>query len=138
MKNVPWFLVAVFVLASCGPAAKLRKAEKLIAKAEELGAKWKVDTVLQPIHVPVPQVYVKEIHHALPGDTVTIEKERLKIKLVKIPGDSIFVEGECESDTVVIRTPVTVTKTIQAKGGLQWWWLIVAASIGLLVGFFRK
>lgn len=126
-----WLTIALVVLVtSCGPAAKLRRAEKLINKAEELGAKWHVDTVTTMIRVPYPEVYVKEVHHAAVLDTVVIEKDRLKVKVVRLPGDSIFVEGKCAADTIIREVPVTVTKTIEAKGWLRWWMLVIAVLAG--------
>lgn len=127
-------LIISIVLTSCGPAAKLRRAERLINKAEELGAKWHVDTVTTMIRVPVPQIYVKEVHHAPVLDTVIVEKDRLKVKVVRLPGDSIFIEGKCAADTVIQEVPVTVTKTIEAKDGLRWWWLLVAIAAGMIIG----
>lgn len=133
------YFFIILILASCSSASKLRRAEKLIDKAEELGAKWRVDTVKVQIPYSVPEVYVKEVHHALPGDTVRIEKERLKIKYVRLPGDSIFIEGKCEGDTIYKEVAVTVTKTIEAKNGLSWCWLLLAlAAGGLLVRIFTR
>lgn len=133
------YLLIILILASCSPAAKLRRAEKLIDKAEELGATWRVDTMMLKVPYPVPETIVKQVHFAMPGDTVRVEKERLKIKYVRLPGDSVFVEGKCESDTIVIETPVTVTKTIEAKSNFPWWWLIVAVFAGAgLVAIFKK
>lgn len=135
----PWPIIAIVIFASCGPAAKLKRAEKLIKKAEELGATWHVDTVIQKIPVPVPQIEIRAVHHAIPGDTVVIEKDRLQVKVVRLPGDSIFVEGKCKSDTVEIEVPVTVTKTIEAKGGIKWWWLVIAGLVGAgLIALFRR
>ena len=134
MKWVALFLI----LASCGPTAKLRRAERLIEKAEQQGAKWRVDTVFQRIPVPVPEIRVKEVHHALPGDTVVITKERLKIEIRRLPGDTIEVEGECKSDTITVMVPVVVEKEIKAKG-IPWWWLVLAGLIGAgLVAILRR
>lgn len=124
----------IIVISSCGPAAKLRRAEKLISKAEEMGAVWHVDTVYQMTPVEIESVRVDSVIVALPGDTVTIEKDRLKVKYVRLPGDSVFIEGECKGDTIYKAVPVTVTKTITAKGGIQWWWLLVAVAGGMILG----
>jgi len=37
-------------------------------------------------------------------DTVTITKDRLRIRLLKLPGDTVRVEAECAPDTVTVRT----------------------------------
>ena len=138
MENKKWLFLVLCCL-SCGPTYKLKKAERLIREAESAGLQWKVDTVHKIMKVAYPEVHVKEVHHAPPQDTVLIEKERLKIKVVRLPGDSIFVEGKCESDTIVVRTTHTVTKTIDAKGGIKWWWLILAGLIGAgAIALFKK
>jgi hypothetical protein len=138
MKNVPYFVIAavLLVLTSCSSASKLRRAEKLIVEAEAMGSKWKIDTITVKVPYSVPEVHVKEIHHALPGDTVRIEKERLKIKYVRLPGDSVFIEGKAEADTIYKEVPVTVTKTINAAGrGYSLWQLIILALVCLAAGF---
>lgn len=129
-------IIGLLFLLSCSSASKLRKAEKLIKQAEEMGATWTVDTVKVEIPVLVPEIVVRETISAPVFDTVRIEYDRLKIKLVKLPGDSIFVEGKCESDTVRIEVPVTVTKTIESKSkGYSLWQLIVLALVMLLAGY---
>lgn len=135
-------LLVLALLSSCSPTAKLRKAEKLINEAEQAGLKWHVDTVTVKIPYSVPEIMIKEVHHALPGDTVVLEKERLRIKYVRLPGDSVFIEGKCEADTIYKSVPITINKTIKAKG-YSLWQLIVLAIIALLAGyggraFFKK
>lgn len=130
-----WLIIGLaVVIASCGPAAKLRRAEKLIKRAEEQGAVWHVDTVRVEVPVFVPEIRLDSVFVSQPGDTVVLEKDRLKVKYVRLPGDSVFIEGECEADTIEIEVPVTITKTIEAKGGLRWWWLVVAAAAGMVIG----
>jgi hypothetical protein len=104
-----------------------------------MGAQWRVDTVWQEIHDTIPEIQVKEVHHLLPGDTVTVEKERLKVKVIRLPGDSVVIEGKCDTVVVERKVPVTITKEIKAKGGIPWWWLVVVAvGAGLLVRIFGR
>lgn len=135
--RVDWKIILVLVLlTSCGPAAKLRKAEKLIKQAEEMGATWTVDTVKVETPVFVPEIVVRETISAPVFDTVRIEYDRLKIKVVRLPGDSVFVEGRCEADTIYKEVPVTITKTIEAKSkGYSLWQLIILALVMLLAGY---
>lgn len=127
-------VLLIIVMTSCSPAAKLRRAEKLIDKAEELGAKWKVDSVVVEIPVPVPSVRVDTVERVLPGDSILIEKDRLRVVIKRLPGDTIKVQAECEADTITVTATKVVTKTIEAKGGLRWWWLLVAAAAGMILG----
>lgn len=131
--------LAVFfavMMVSCGPASKLRRAEKLINKAEALGAKWHVDTMMVEVPIVVPSVRVDSIVVVKSGDTVTLEKERLKVVIKRLRGDTVFVQGECIADTVIKKVPVTIVKTIKAKGGIKWWWLLVALAAGTFLGRF--
>jgi hypothetical protein len=121
-----YLAILALLLASCGPAAKLRRAERLIAKAELQGAHWRSDTVWKTTDHFIPVVKRDTMILNTPGDTITITKERLQVK-IRIRRDSIYVAGACLPDTIRIRVPVSVTKTIEAKQGLPWWyWLIVA------------
>lgn len=118
---------------SCGPTSHLKRAERLIAKAEKKGAKWHSDTVWQSVDIYVPEVTTDTVFKSIQGDTVRIEKDRLKIKYVKLPGDSVYIEGKCETDTIEVKTYHTVTKTIQATSWIRWWYLLIAFGIGALV-----
>ena len=119
-------LILSLILISCGPAYKLRRAERLIKKAEDMGAVWHVDTVYTEREVPVPRVQRDTVVVNAPGDTIYITKERLRVK-VKVAHDSIYVSGECLPDTIRISVPVAIDNKLEAKPGLPWWfWLLVA------------
>lgn len=131
--------IILLLLTACGPAAKLRRAEKLIKKAEELGAKWHTDSVIVEVPVPVESVRVDTTFVEKPGDTVTIEKDRLKVKYVRLPGDSVYIEGECKADTVRIKVTKTINRTIKAESKIKWWWIILGVLAGAgIVAIFRK
>jgi hypothetical protein len=126
---------AIVMLTGCA-ANKLKRAERLINKAEELGAKWHVDTVTVEVPVFVPETRVDSIIVSKPGDTVVITKDRLKLKYVRLQGDTVFIAAECAADTIYKKVSVTVVKTIKAKGGIKWWWLLVALAAGTFLGRF--
>lgn len=122
------YVIIALVIASCGPAAKLRRAERLIKKAEAMGAVWHVDTVFKIVPVTTKLVERDTVLLNVPGDTITITRDKLRVK-VKVMRDSIYVKGECLPDTIKVIVPVQVNKTIDAPRGLPWWlWLIVAAA----------
>lgn len=123
------YIILLLLLSSCGifspenrASRKLKKAERLLKQAEMLGAKWHTDTVYKEIPFYVDSVRVDSIFVAKQGDTVVIEKERLKLKYVRLAGDSVYIEGECEADTVFQKVPITITKEISAK--VNWWWYV--------------
>lgn len=127
-------LLAVLLLVSCGPAAKLRRAEKLIKQAEAAGASWMSDTVFIEKPVIVPEIRLDSIVVVKLGDTVTVEREKLQIKLIRLRGDTVFVEGKCLTDTIKVKVPVNVYRTITAKGWLRWWHLVISFIVGAILG----
>ena len=126
-------LSLTILLSSCGPSFYLKRAERAIKKAEQLGATVSRDTSFIDKSVVVPEVKTDTIFKPQLGDTIFISKDKLKIKYVKLPGDSVFIEGKCEADTVRIKVPVTITKKI--KAGATTWDLIILAIVCLIVGF---
>lgn len=120
MENKSWiFLCVCLVCSSCGANYHLRKAERHLKKAELLGSSWRIDTVYKDVPFYVDSVRVDSIFIAKVGDTVVIEKERLKLRYIRLAGDSVFIEAECEADTVYQKVPIIVSKTIEAK--VNWW-----------------
>jgi hypothetical protein len=120
---------------------KLKRANRLIAEAVALGAEVTPDTIYKEIPVFIPQVRTDTIFTSSVGDTVVVQKERLKIKYVRLRGDSVFIEGKCDSLTKIVEVPVTITKEI--KSGLSVivvvQWSIFALIIGgLLARLFWK
>lgn len=140
MDKTKFFLVLAVIVSACGPASKLRRAERLITKAEAYGAKWHVDTLWRTVEISVPEVTTDTIFKATEGDTVFLTKDRLHIQFRDLPGDSVFIEGTCDPDTVKVNVPVEVTKTIEAKNN-SWIWYLVCYILGmltLLILYIRK
>lgn len=127
------YLIIILVLCSCSANNKLRRAERLIKEAENKGAVWHVDTVYKEIPVFIDSVRVDSIFVAKVGDTVVIEKERLKLRYIRLAGDSVFIEAECKADTVYQKVPITVTKTIEAKTN---WIYFFALGFGVCLLMF--
>ena len=113
------FIFLLLLLVSCSTTQRanrhLAKAKSHILKAEALGAAWATDTVYKVVNVVVPSVRTDTVFQAVQGDTVTIERERLKIRYVRLAGDSVFIEGECKTDTVFTKVPVIVNKEIKTQ-----------------------
>jgi len=138
-----YFLI-LLILCSCASNKanrKLKRAERLTNEAIALGAKVQADTVYKEIPVFIPQVRVDSIFTSKVGDTVYLEKERLKIKYIKLAGDSVYIEGKCEADTVKIEVPISVTKEIKTGLGVLTvvQWSILALIVGgVLVKVFWR
>lgn len=91
-----------------------------------------------------PELQTDTIIHVVQGDTVTIHDTitRIKIRVVKMAGDTIFVSASCPPDTIKVTT--TITKTVgfpvpvKEEKQTPWWWFVIAAvtlmfSAGYLV-----
>jgi hypothetical protein len=122
-------LLAIFLLSSCSAKWHLKQAEKK-------GAITKTDTVFTDIPVFIEEVKRDSIFFSLPGDTVRIEKDRLRVTYVRLPGDSVYIEGECKADTIFQEVATVVYKEIQCPEKpqkIKWWWLVLVglACIGL-------
>lgn len=107
-------LICLVALTSCSASFHLRRAIQ------------KDPTIIQPEIVQVvdtviitPSERTETTFVALPIDTITIEKERLRIKIRRIH-DTLRVEGECRSDTI------TITETIELPAVIKYedrpWW----------------
>jgi hypothetical protein len=134
MRILSCILLAIFFTGCASNKAnrKLKRANRLIAQAEQLGAVWQTDTVFKEIPVFIPQVRTDSIFVTTEGDTVYIEKDRLKIKFVDLPGDSVFIEGKCDSLTKIVEVPITVTKEI--KTGLSVLVVVQWSILALIIG----
>jgi len=135
MKTIAATLAILLGLSNCGPASKLRRAERLINQAEQAGYTWKIDTVTVKVPVIVTETRLDSILVVKPGDTVVLTKDRLKVKYVRLGADTVFLEAECAADTIYKEVPVRIEKMIAAKCN-PWWWLLVAAIVGVVFGMF--
>lgn len=120
------YIIILVLFTSCSSGWKanwqLRRAEKLINKAEAAGLQWKRDTVYRDITVYVPSVRYDTLFKSEPNDTITITKDRLQIKYVRLPGDTVWIDGECEADTIIQKVPTYINNEIKSeKSGLPWW-----------------
>ena len=129
------FILLLLLFTGCASNKanrKLKRAEKLTEQAIALGAVITPDTLYKEIPVFIPQVRTDTIFVTTEGDTVYIQKERLRIKFVDLPGDSVFIEGKCDSLTVIKEVPITVTKEI--KTGLSVLVVVQWSILALIIG----
>lgn len=134
------YLFILLALTSCGSLdranRKLKKAERLIESAIQLGAEVKRDTVWVTKEVIVPEVKTDTVVELVGfnlQDTIFIERERLKVK-VKLDTlfKEIFVEAKCQPDTVKIEVPAALNNDINA--GKSTWDLIIACIVAVIIG----
>lgn len=139
MKNLTLFLV-VILLASCSPKWHLKQALKHERKAMLKGAEVKTDTVFKDIPVFVDRIALDTLLISRPSDTVVITKDRLRLKYVDLPGDTVWISGECDSLTIIKEVPVRIEKVIYApqKGLKLWQWILIALAVGLIMGILIR
>lgn len=138
--NAFLFLIICLVVSSCGPKWHLKQSARHERIAIQKGAVIQSDTVWLDRPVYVKEIVQDTVLLTTEGDTIYIERDRLKIKFVDLPGDSVFIEGKCEADTIFQKVPVTIEKVIYApeKGLKTWQWIIIALAAGLIVGIIIK
>lgn len=99
------YLVPLLLLViSCTPQRRFNRLVKkypYLLTADTLVVK---DTVRDTIRITVPEVSVDTIVNAKDlYDTVTIEKDRVKIKVWRVK-DRVYINGKC--DTIYIEKPI--------------------------------
>ena len=120
------FIPFLFTLVSCSANWHLRKA---IAKDPTI-IKPQVITLIDTVIV-TPAERVETTLVALPIDTITIERERLKIKIRRIH-DTLIVDGECKSDTIRITETIEGPPVIKYTPRPNWERWLIYGSLGLL------
>ena len=131
------FIMGCFLLFSgCSPQ---RRLARLVERHPELRV---ADTVVVADTLVIAGV---KADTAVPvsrlTDTVVMERERLVVKVVKVR-DTLFIAGECKSDTVIreIRIPIEKIKVVQLGRGWKtvlWWSLIGVAGLVVLRKIMR-
>lgn len=134
---IPWIIflfLAVFLLSGCGAQWHLKQSKRHKILAISKGAEIELDTVYKIKNVITKEVRVDSVFKDVIGDTVYINRDNLKIKYVRMPGDTVFIEGKAERDTLRILVPTTVTEVIhQPEPTFKWWhWLLAGIAIGVI------
>ena len=138
--NKTLIIIILSILSGCGVnhhAKRMRYHERMYyAKGGEI----KKDTVFITKTITIPEIKLDTIFQSKPLDTVYLTKERLRIKYVNLPGDSIFIEGACKDSIITIKEAVYINKIIEAKNGLPWWiWLVFGfAALFITVLLLKK
>lgn len=106
-----------------------------------------MDSVYRPDSTFVPQVKHDTTTIFMPGDTITVENERLRYRLIhSVKTDSIFIDVECKADTIIQDRLVEVNcdpiyikqSPLDYYGITKWWqkgifWLVMAALLVLFI-----
>ena len=148
-----WILIWLLVvfIASCSVEKQinnhLKQSERQYKKAIRKGYTPKIDTVYIKDSVFIERVRVDSIFRDVVGDTIIINKDRLKLKYVRSV-DSVFIEAECLADTIIKEIPISVQEKIFIKTTLyenvgldtRWkkltFWVVLVIS-GLLILYLK-
>ncbi len=140
-------IALILVLSGCSleqrVEKKLRRAERKIEKLTILYPQLlKKDTVNDTIQITIPQVEVDTFFKSQDGDTVTLYQDRLRIQYVR-QGDTVYLSGECKSDTIykIVSVPVeqivvrkqSVIEQITRHGKRFIWFFVILAVIGIVI-----
>lgn len=130
MRTLPFIIL--LILSSCSASNQLKRANKLISKAEAKGATWSIDTVFQTIEIVRESIKLDTVVDYT-TDTIVVTKDKLITKvLINEKEKKVYIESKLPADTVVKVVTHTVTKTITA-GKNNILWIVLAVIAGVVV-----
>lgn len=101
-------LSLILLLSSCSATWHLNKA---IKKDPTILAK---DTLVVQDTVVVPPVVIMDTVTTKQHDTIIVEKDKLRVRIVK-KLDTLIIEGQCASDTIVRTIEVPYEKIVYVE-----------------------
>ncbi len=128
-------IIVLLATFSCTPQKRL---SRLVALHPELTI---TDTIKINDTVITTQIRIDTAFHSSTiKDTVTIEKEKLRLQIVEIR-DTIYIEAEVVPDTIVIEREIPVEKIAQPQQSeneiqslddllnRRWFWVVVGCVL---------
>jgi len=104
MKPIPSILIFLIIATGCSPSHRLNR---LLALHPELKIPDTIlikDTLTTPQYEADTVIHIDSIH-----DTVIVQKDKLEIKLKRIH-DTLYIQGKCKADTVIVQRIIPVEK----------------------------
>jgi len=106
-------LSLILLLSSCSAQWHLKKA---VQKDPMI---LKKDTLVVQDTLVVPPVVLKDTVTLKQHDTITITKDRLRVKIVKV-NDTLIINAKCDSDTIVRTIEVPYDKVVYIEKESVW------------------
>ena len=112
MKKIALFTL-ILLQTGCSAECHLRKSIDKDTTLRQPATVTVHDTIVVPPTLVRDTVVTKE------RDTVLIEKDRIRIKIVRV-NDTLMVEGECVTDTIYRTIEVPVQQLVEKPGNRFW------------------
>ena len=106
-------LILVLSLTSCSAQWHLKKAVQKDPMILERDTLVVTDTVVSP-PVAITDTVIMKQH-----DTITLVKDRLRVKIVKV-NDTITIDAICDSDTIISIVEVPYEKIVYVEKKTFW------------------
>ena len=142
-----FILLIVFLFNSCSVEQRLenkfrraeRRIEKLTIKYPRLLNK---DTLYDTFNIVSDRIEYDTSFINIPGDTTYLYKDKLRIKYVRV-GDTVYIQGECKSDTIIHTVEIPFKKVVVREEGIlgqmrrhlrrYLFWIILILSLVVLI-----
>lgn len=123
-------LAFIVCLPSCSPE---KQFAKFLAKHPEFA---KNDTIRIHDTIITKEVVFDTAVVLYMHDTIELQKDRWHTRIVRMPGDTFYVDGGCLPDTIVRDTTITVLKLIPCPEGYRvaYWWKSAAIGSAIVAG----
>mgnify|MGYP006883075818 FL=1 len=106
-------LILILSLTSCSAQWHLKKAVQKDPTILEKDTLVVMDTVVSP-PVAITDTVIMKQH-----DTITLVKDRLRVKIVKV-NDTITIDAICDSDTIISIVEVPYEKIVYVEKKTFW------------------
>jgi hypothetical protein len=133
--GIIYLLLLIYLLSGCGVNYHAKRASHHIQKAKMKGLDISVDTTYVEVPITIPGDSIKVNVPYKVTDTVTINKEQMRIVYYPTP-EGLGVECYCFPQDTLIFNPV-VTKTFPVEIVPDWvkklkWALIIITVVGVI------
>lgn len=120
-------LIGLLLLSSCSANWHLKRA---IKKDPSILIK---DTVTVRDTLVSETISTDTLIVSKPSDTITIEKDRLRIKILR-SFDTLRVEGVCLGDTIYFEKKIPVEKIVykQKQWWERYWWVLIIILVAAI------
>ena len=121
-------LFATLILSGCSPAWHIRQA---IRKNPQL---LKLQTILVTDTIVLPSVELRDTVTLKEVDTITLVKDRFRVKIMR-SYDTLIIDGGCDADTIVRTVSVPFEKIVYQERD-KWYHKLYFGSFLLLILMF--